>query len=188
MLHLPRLATANNALRWSKPVFVKPAHGKPFRGFVLQADRNSMNDAATQQLERLLELPANELVWVSAALTIASSWRYYVLHGEVIGFAPFEPPGKMPPTFPEVEELSAIVAAIPKDAAYALDMAVLEDGQTTLLCVRDGWALELFPFGADRPRALDYLRLLWARWADLVTAARVGAAANSELTDAPTSR
>lgn len=179
MLQHPRRMTAASALRARKPIFVKPDQGKPFRAFVLHADRSKMTDHANVQLERLLELPPATRVWTAEALNLVSEWRYYVMNGEVIGFARFLPANSQLLPCPLLEEISTVIAAIPNDAAYALDVGVLETGETTVTAVRDAWALELVAVGDHRPDTLDYLKLLWTRWSSLILEARQRAAANS---------
>lgn len=179
MLQQPRRMTAASALRARKPIFIKPAQGKPFRAFVLHAHRSEMTDHANLQLQRLLELPPSTRVWTADALDLESEWRYYVMDGEVIGFARYLPADSQIRACPLLEEIGTVIATIPNDAAYALDVGVLKTGETTVMAVRDAWALELVPVGDHRPDTLDYLKLLWTRWSNLVLEARQRAAANS---------
>lgn len=168
MLQQPRRVMAGAALAASKPIFVKPVSDRSFRGFVLRSDRGDMDAQANAQLDRLLQLPRTDPVWVAKALEIVSEWRYYVLYGEVIGYVRFFPlaDGDLPA--PDIDDISAVIAAIPHDAAYAIDFAVLQSDQTTVTSVHDAWGLELIPFGPDRPADMDFLRLLWTRWSRLM--------------------
>lgn len=167
MLQQPRRTPASRALASTQPLFVKPVSGKPFKGFVLRQDRDSLDAFARQQLERLLDRPRSELVWIAAPLRIVSEWRYYVLEGEVVGFSRARPSDGAGLPTPQLEDVSGTIAALPSDCAYALDVAVLDTGQVTVLGARDAWALELIPFGAQPPAVLDYLKMLWLRWSAL---------------------
>lgn len=179
MLQTPRRVSIAAALAGPRPKFLKALSGRPFSGFILRPE-SEMDAHGLRQLEALLDLSPTTSIWSAQALAFAAEWRYYVLYGEVIGFAQYFPrPSAAPAQHPEIEEISAIIAAIPHDAAYALDVAVLESGETTVVGVRDAWALELVGEGPHGPEALDYLRLLWARWAELLLEARDRAAANS---------
>lgn len=168
MLQHPRRVTAIAALTAAKPIFVKPVYGQPFKAFVLRADRADMDAQANAQLERLLQLPRAGPVWVAKTLDIVSEWRYYVLYGEVIGFAHFFPLAEDDLPAPGIDDISAAIAATPHDAAYAIDFALLRSDQTTVTAVRDAWGLELIPFGPDKPDNMDFLRLLWTRWSRLM--------------------
>jgi len=178
MLAHPRKVTASAALQWAKPVFVKPAHESLFRAFVLREDLNAMTRWDKAQLERLLTLPRADPVWVSQALPIAAEWRYYILNGEVIGYTPTRPVD--PIRTPGLEEVSSIIAAAPPQGAFALDVAVLKDGRTTLLCARDAWSIEWYPFASEAPDPLPFLNFLWARWSELLLEQR-RIAANSSI-------
>lgn len=165
MLQQPRRTQASRALASEQAVFVKPTSGRHFRGFVLGTDRAALNAYASRQLERLLDRPRTELVWVAAPLLIVSEWRYYVRQGEVVGYAKVD--HSTTGRAPHLQDISAIIAALPLDCAYALDVAVLASGQVTVLGARDAWALELLPFGDETPDVLDFLRMLWLRWGSL---------------------
>jgi hypothetical protein len=178
MLQAPRRMAVEAALAAPRPIFLKPVFGRPFTGFILRPDGH-MDAHAQRQLDAMQQLSPGTSIWSARALAVASEWRYYVLYGEVIGFARYYPSAGAERANPELEEISAIIAAIPHDAAYALDVAVLESGESTVIGVRDAWALELLGEGPQRPEGIDYLRLLWTRWAELILEARDRAAANS---------
>lgn len=181
----PRRVTVAGALRAPKPVFIKPAALKPFQAFVLRSEVDQMESAARKQLDRLLELPPTTKVWIAQALAIQSEWRYYVLFGDVIGFARFNPVGQAALPCPLLEDVSAVIATIPNDAPYGLDVAVLETGEITVTALRDAWGLQLVPVGDHSPTGLDFLRLLWTRWASLVLDSRRGVAAANSPSKAP---
>ncbi len=178
MLQEPRRVQAAIALAGRRPVFLKPVTGKAFNAFVLRAEAD-LDAAGLEHLRAFQLLSPSTPVWSAKALAIASEWRYYVLYGEVVGFARYAPIGTGQFVNPHIADIAAIIAAIPHDAAYAIDVAVLEHGECTVIALRDAWALQLLAGGANAPEPLDYLKLLWARWSQLVVEARDQAAANS---------
>lgn len=168
MRHHPRKVAARFALSRSAAVFIKPVKHHAFRGFVMRPNVDAMLDSEREQFEILLDLAPSTPVWMAQALSIASEWRYYIHEGALVGFGPTQPPGSYWPTPPAPEALSEMLLALPKRISCALDLAVLSDGRTTLLTVRDPLHLDLLPFGEDRPRAVDFVRLRFARWSALM--------------------
>lgn len=168
LLHQPRRTTAGRALASKEPIFIKPMRRGAFRSFVLPSDRALMDRQSYTELQRLLDLPRAEPVWVAGVLRLAAEWRYYVSGGEVIGFAPIthSAPGALPA--PAVEDVSAVIAAIPLRTPYAVDFGVLEGGPTTVLALRDAWGLGLMPVGPDALSDVLYLKMLWVRWSGIV--------------------
>jgi len=170
MHHLPRGTSVSGALRWPKPIFVRPAVDKTFRGFVLQADAGKHTPEDLAQLDTLLSMDRRERVWVATPLAISSTWRYFVLGGELLGYHRIQ--GAADPE-PDPGDVSAIIAALPLGQASVLDFAVLASGATSLLRTRDPWGLE-YPEAASptAPSPMDFLRLLWTRWAQVTQGAR----------------
>lgn len=170
MLHRPRRVDLGFALTRPKPLFVKATKPEQFGALVLRTSRACMSEMENLALDRLLDLPAREQVWISEVLDIESEWRYYVHRGDVVGFSPIQAPGSVAVAAPEMELVSALVAAAPRDLAFGVDLAVLRDGRSTLLCARDALGLELFPYGPNRPCAADLIRMMWTRWQCVVGA------------------
>jgi hypothetical protein len=167
MLNSPKRVTAASALRMRRPLVVRPFASDQFKAFLLADSLRGMTPEDLEHMRRLKQLPASEPVLVSTALELAAEWRYYVLHGEVVGFAPCQV-GTPASARPDLEDVSAIVAATPGDAAYAIDVGLLRAGGSTLLRVHDPLRMELIPLGADRPSPLSVLRMQWTRWLELV--------------------
>lgn len=167
MLNHPRRVTAASALRMRRPLVIQPLASDQFKAFVLADSMCRMTPDDLEHLRRLQRLPASEPVLVRPALELAAEWRYYVLHGEVVGFAPCQP-GTSASACPDLEDVSAIIAATPGDAAYAIDVGLLRGGGSTLLRVHDPLRVELIPLGPNRPTALSFLRMQWTRWLELV--------------------
>jgi hypothetical protein len=162
--------TARTALKWTRPVYIRPAEGTPYEAFVLRRAADEMTPWDNAQFERFLDLPGSHSVWVCAELPIASEWCYYVLNGAVLGYAPVDLTGEREQ--PELGEISSIIAAVPDQGAFALDVAVLKDGSATLLRVLDAWKAEYYPFGSCRPDPLEYLQFLAWRWREMLDSAR----------------
>lgn len=167
MLNQPRRVTAASALRMRRPLVVSPLASDQFKTFLLAEGIRRMRPEDLEHMRRLQQLPASEPVLASPALELAAEWRYYVLHGEVVGFAPCQP-GTAASTCPDLEDVSTMIAAIPGDTAYAIDVGLLRAGGSTLLRVHDPLRVELLPIGPDRPTPLSFLRMQWTRWLELV--------------------
>lgn len=165
----PLRVTVDAALGWTRPVFIAPVVGRPFQAFVLPGDTDDMTDWDRTQFELLWNLPQDEPVLVCRDLPIVAEWRYYLLNGRVLGYAPVEPSGQAQK--PEAEDVSSIIAAAPQEGALALDIAVLTDGTAVLSSVLDAWEAEYYPFGQYRPRPLAYLQFLWWRWSEMLDSA-----------------
>jgi len=169
LMHRPVLTTAIAALRHPLPIFVKPVSGHPFRGFVLARDRAAMSKDAYLQMDKLLDLVPSTPVWAAEPLDIVAEWRCYVLAGQVVGVSTIrsaDADAELP-----AEEISVVVAAAPPEAAYAVDVAELANGERTVLCLRDALGLELVPTGQDAPKPVDFVRMLWHRWREIFAAA-----------------
>lgn len=165
MHHLPRHTTVSGALRWPKPMFVRPVIDRAFRGFVLREVPDEHSFAERTALETLLAMDRRERVWVAAPLSIASTWRYFVLGGELLGYHWVR--GASDPE-PDFDEVSAIIAALPMEVPHVLDVAVLQTGTTSLLRTRDAWGLTYPEFApTTAPAPLEFLRLLWTRWTQI---------------------
>jgi hypothetical protein len=167
MLNPPRRSTAMTALRMRRPLTIGPLASDQFKEFLLADDVRRMSAQDLHHLRRLQQLPPTEPVLVRPVLDLAAEWRYYVLQGDVIGFAPCEG-STVASARPDLVDVSAIVAATPGDAAYAMDVGVLASGGATLLRVHDPLRVELIPTGPNRPSALNFLRMQWTRWQDLL--------------------
>lgn len=172
LLHPTRCVNVSAALAMRRPLIISPYSGAAFSPFLL-SDRDALTDTqARAELTRLLQLPTTTPVYAAAAHDILAIWRYYVIRGEVTGFARYAQLQGAAGMGPNVEDVSAMIASIPDDTAYALDVGLLRDGATTLLGVQDPLDVQLLPTGNDRPSNYDFLRMLWVRWREVVTVTR----------------
>jgi len=171
LVHRPLLTTAIAVLRHPLTIFVKPASGHAFRGFVLPGDRASMAEDARLQMDKLLDLAPTTPVWAAEPLDIAAEWRCYVLAGKVVGVSMIKSDDPVAEDNLPVEEISEVLAMAPAEAAYAVDVAVLENGESTVLCLRDALGLEFVASGQDAPGPVEFIRMLWQRWREISAAA-----------------
>lgn len=147
--------------------FVKPTSTKLFTGFVWResARDSDYDEHDLEQLQALRTLPGDTLVWVSEPVRFVCEWRYYVLDGREIGAARYDSDGDDDAREPSRDVLLAAIEAMSGSsgapAAYAVDLGVLDTGETVLVEVNDAWAIGLYGRSLE-PR--DYLRFLANRW------------------------
>lgn len=106
-------------------------------------------------------------VWIGDVVVFQSEWRFYVLHGQLLGAARYDPDGEDFAPAPDLDVVRSAVAEAglaEMPCAYGLDLGVLADGQTALVEMNDAWALGLYGRCIE-PRS--YLDMLWARWQQL---------------------
>lgn len=154
----------------TRKAFIKPAQTcKLFTGFVydpaLPRSAYSAHDA--EQWDRATELPSHEPLWASEPVRWMSEWRYYVLDGQLIGQGRYDMDGPENAPMPDVAVLRRCVQAMPGVRAMAIDLGVLECGQTALVEWTDAWAVGLYGRSLQ-PR--QYLSFLAARWQQIAAA------------------
>lgn len=149
--------------------FVKPMRTKTFTGFVFDtmADPITLCEHDQEQHAAFLGMGAAETVWVSEPVTFLSEWRYYVHQDRVLGCARYDPEGSDGAPHPDAAILAESVRAMREIgvAACAIDLGVLDSGETALVEVNDAWALGLCG------RALapsQYLTMLRDRWVQML--------------------
>lgn len=161
--------------------FVKPAVStKAFRGGVYdvaevrQIDRLTTENysapptelVARNDIELLRNLPNDFPVWYAPPVAWQSEWRFYVHRGLIKGAARYDKGMESAPA-PERNTVARMVADLAFDApiAYALDVGILENGETALVTMNDAWALGFYP-GTLAPES--YLDMLRDRWIQLI--------------------
>lgn len=188
-VHLHRdvvLVRKDQALHQKGPFFVKPDAVKAFTGFVCQdaaqlgsapgiSDEQPHLKSYFQEQEAALQaMPPDALVWLSEPVRWLREFRCYVHSGEVLGVACYqEAPDLDPSQRLELDwaPVQAMVQAYAPQApvAYALDVGVLETGQTALVEVNDAWALGLYDGVLSREL---YFEMLQARWSQIFSQGR----------------
>lgn len=135
----------------------QPLQRAPFEPFLLQASVAQMKDQARAQLTRPLQLSPTTLVYAAAAQNIHATCRYYVVLGEVIGFARLAqhhgPPRHGPPHRGRERHGRGNAGR----HGLCLDVGSLRDGATTLLGVKDPLDVQL---RSTARRSDQQLRLL----------------------------
>ena len=138
-------------------VFVKPLRDtKAFPARVVR-DLADLLTCAT--------LPAGMPVLVSEPVEFASEWRFFVLHGRVVGAGWY---AGDPLVFPDPGVVADAVRAWGPvaPAGYGIDFGRSGDGRTLMVEVNDGYSL-----GTLGLRPVVYSQLLEARWLELTAAA-----------------
>jgi hypothetical protein len=131
-------------------------------------------DHFEEQCDALRALPADEPLLAGAPVRFLREDRFYVLEGDVVGQGRYDPYGEDDAPSPDPRAVQAMLrAALAAGApcAFALDVGVLETGQSALVELNDAWALGLY---AGMARGA-YVRMLAARWRE-IAAARTPAA------------
>lgn len=157
--------------------FVKPVETKRFTGFVFDTlqDPEILDRHDREQLEAFLAMPSDGRVWVSEPVKFVCEWRYYVSEeGQMLGAARYDDSDDeaAPVPDPGVVAEAAERAFDTLGHGFALDMGVLDSGETALVEINDAWSTGLY--GSALPPA-TYLAWLEARWRGLLAAARPAA-------------
>lgn len=150
--------------------FVKPVTTKAFTGFVFDTMRAPEDYDAhdREQYDAFMALPHDTEVWMSEPVRFRSEWRYYVCAREVLGSSRYDADGADDAPAPDeafLHDAVRLMAASAGPAAYAIDLGVLDSGETVLVEVNDAWALGLYGRAVEPRRYLD---LLATRWSELV--------------------
>jgi len=135
-----------------RPVFMKPIREKRFTGMVLRKPTDCPN---------MYYCKADEPVWCSDVVEIQTEWRAFIRYGHVLDVRRYY--GDWRNQFDSKTIENAVKKYISAPAGYAMDFGFTGDGRTILIEVNDGFSL-----GSYGLPALDYAKLLSARWCELV--------------------
>lgn len=134
------------------PVFVKPVRDKAFVGFVLRDETN---------IPRLRQTSWDAPVLCSDPINFVAEWRAFIRYDSIWDVRPYK--GDWHSSY-DVNILDwAVENFYDAPAGYAMDIGVTDKGETLLVEINDGFALGCY--GAD---AIQYAKLLSARWCELV--------------------
>ena len=142
-----------------RPIFVKPAlleGTKVFTGQVLKAGHPCADIAG---------LPKSLMVWCSTPVAFTAEYRAYVVRGELVGVARYDegPEDRAPePDLSLIRSWIQDFSTAP--AGYALDVGLLEGGETAIVEVNDGWALGYYRGISPS----DYRDVIATRWEEIV--------------------
>ncbi|WP_051293845.1 ATP-grasp domain-containing protein [Pseudoduganella violaceinigra] len=136
-----------------KAVFIKPAANKlkQFPGHVI---RNYADLAVTAGID------GGTSVVCADVLEMTSEYRVYVTNGAVVGCKHYWGDFRKFPDFSFIDSTVAAFDQAPR--GFAIDFAVLSNGETALIEVNDGFAL-----GSYGLQPMLYAALLEARWREL---------------------
>ena len=134
-----------------RPVFVKPVREKRFTGMVLRT---------ASDCPKLSYCSEDEPVICSEVVEFLREWRVFVRYGKVLDVRPYYGDWHCQYNPAVIEHTVADFISAP--AGYAMDFGVTDDGRTLLVEVNDGYSM-----GSYGLPAIDYARLLSARWCEL---------------------
>jgi hypothetical protein len=144
---------------------VKPVQTKRFTGFVFDSalPPSGYSEHDREQLAALQALPASEPVWRCEIVQFVCEWRYYVLDGAILGCGRYDPEGADDAQQPDGNVVRQAVHSMRQSgiSAYALDMGVLDNGQTVLVEANDAWALGLYGRAVEPSTYWGMLRRRW---------------------------
>lgn len=136
----------------ARPVFVKPIREKRFTGMILRK---------ASDCPKLSYCSDNEPVYCSEVVEFMREWRVFVRYGQILDVRPYYGEWQYCYDSAVIERAVEDFASAP--AGYAKDFGVTTDGRTLLVEVNDG-----FSIGCYGLKAIDYAKLLSARWCELV--------------------
>lgn len=141
----------------SAAIFVKPAERmKTFTGRVFDHPGD---------LYFLGGVSRRQPVWCSSAVVWRSEFRAYVIGAEVVGLDHYAGDAALRPCGRTIAEaVRTYRASGEAPAAYGIDFGVLDNGETALVEVNDGYSLGAYRIGAE-----PYAQLLMTRWAQLLS-------------------
>lgn len=147
------------AFAGTRDLFVKPA-GLPaikaFTGQIIGPGRTPDEEWARQ--------PEDLLVYGATPVTWQSEYRVYINKGRIMGRTRYDLRDTEDVSLPDNGVVAEMVAAFTDaPAGYALDVGILDTGETALVEVNDGWALGYYKGFSP----LWYRNLLAARWQEL---------------------
>jgi hypothetical protein len=135
-------------------VFVKPARRqKGFTGFVLDGP---------DTLCQFEGVGKKQEIWCSTPVCFLSEWRAFVLNHKLLGAYLYTGDEDLPLNTELLDEMIARYAQHDAPVGYALDIGVLDNGETALVEVNDGFGLGKYGLSD----AL-YTDLTLARWQEL---------------------
>jgi len=143
-----------------EPVFAKPAgRQKIFTGRVF---------TSWEDLYEVASISRQEPLWCSEVVAWQAEFRVYVIGTGILSVDRYAGEAGVALDLAAVQTaLEVYRASAQAPAAYGIDFGVLSSGETALVEANDGYAL-----GAYQIDAAKYTDLLFARWRELLDAAR----------------
>jgi len=163
-----RLSTAGRVLG---RFFVKPVKTKLWNGFVFDTmgDPDLLDQHDREQYDAFMAVDPDEPVWTSEPTRFLCEWRHYVCRGKFMGSTRYDPDGAEDAPLPDLtdidEALRCMVEVCGPEITCALDVGVIEGGETALVEATDGWAIGLY---SGALKSTQYLDVLATRWEQII--------------------
>ena len=149
--------------------FIKPETTKLFTGFVYDNKNIHLMDEDTlEQYTVFKSLPTNTNIWVGEIVSFLCEWRCYIENSKLIGLGRYDPYGEDNAPVPNHIIINNMIQLLQKrfnnKVTCAIDIGILENGDTALIEVNDAWAIGVYAKAID---ARTYLSMLSSRWTTL---------------------
>ena len=145
--------------RW----FVKPLETKAFTGFVVDTTKNPnyLTPYEQIQLNELLTLPQDTVVWLSDPVEWLSEVRYYIIEGVICGSGRYDDATDSAP-LPDDHVVEQMVQQMKNTlAAFVIDVGVLSTGETALVECNDAWAVGYYKGSLSPAKYIEMLQIRW---------------------------
>ena len=117
------------------------------------------------EVEKIITLTSEKMVWISEPISIGQEYRLYVLNKEVVGYSRYDDLDEedILPDWDLVENM--IRDFFDSPVSYTLDVGI-SDGKTVLVEVNDMWATGFYQWGTMTGEM--YLKCLQERWFEII--------------------
>jgi hypothetical protein len=151
---IPTLREAKVMLDEGKRFFIKPEGWKTFTGFVADNSMDPRFNGTTNQ----------QPVWISEVVKFVSEYRAYVVRGQVRAVTFYSGHSTERVNIEVIHNAVDIFTLNGAPAGYGIDFGVLENGDTALIEVNDGFSLGAYGYYLQE----HYYDMLAARWQELL--------------------
>lgn len=142
-----------DSITGNETIFIKPKRQKFFTGLLVQSPKDLVAKAIQGE---------DYGIWCSEPIKLQSEYRAFVRYGKILDVRRYKGDFKIHPNYSVIER--CVIDYKNSPAAYGIDFGVTESGRTVLIEVNDGFAL-----GDYGLFYLDYAKLVYTRWAELVS-------------------
>lgn len=144
------------------PFFVKPVKTKLFTGVVYKGDDLELyDDYDREQLETLLKLKDDVVLYIADVVKFEAEWRCYIKNGKLVKTCQYD--DNVEDLDPDIEFVNQCLAKL-KYRTLALDIGLLDNDKYCVVELNDAWGLGKY-YGIDDK---DYLDILLTRWKEIV--------------------
>lgn len=143
--------------------FLKPRDIKIFNGFVYNPTGEYDNDHDREQHAIVSSLSDDTPIYICAPVKWVSEVRYYIYRWSILGEGRYDDgPDDAPMPDQRIVNYISMMECPP---ICALDVGVLDTGETAIVEVNDAWALGFYSGTLSHE---DYFMMLWERWQSLL--------------------